>query len=169
MTTKLKLNREFAIRHIGVALLMFGLSCYFGYDGFVGYPSTPAADLYRSIEGSDAPAGFDLAAFKRQKIQSQYGFMALTLLAALIIGGHVWAISRLRFSFDDEGFTCGKRRFAYSDITSVDRSKWATKTIIKVNGITLDAWHHEGVKAFVERLERLRPPGAETKSKEGDA
>ena len=33
--TVLKLNREFFLRHLGVALLMFGLGCWFGYDGYV--------------------------------------------------------------------------------------------------------------------------------------
>ena len=146
--TALKLNREFATRHVGVAILLFGLSCYFGYDGFVGYPSTPAADLYRSIEGSSAPEGFNLEAFKRQKIHTQYGFMALTFLAALIIGGHVWAISGFKFEFDDDGFVyCGKRT-AYSEIKNVDRSHWDKKGILRVDGIKLDAWHHAGVKEF---------------------
>ena len=162
--TRLKLNREFAVRHVGVALLMFGLGCYFGYDGFVGYPSAPAAELYRSSEGRDAPEGVDLEAFKRQKTQSQYGFLILSMLAAVLIGGHVWAISRFDFSFDDEGFSCGGRRFAYSDVKSVDWSKWTSKGIVVVDGIRLDAWHHEGVKAFAAKLATVKPPPEDAKA-----
>ena len=149
---KLTLNREFAIRHVGVALLMLGLSCWFGYDGFVRYPATPAAELYRSIEGSDAPAGFNLEAFKTQKTQTQYGFTFLTLLASLVIGGHVWLLSKFRFEYDDESYTFAGRRVAIRDIKSVDRSQWEKKGIIRVDGIKLDAWHHAGVKEFVEKL-----------------
>ena len=149
---KLTLNREFATRHVGVALLMLGLSCWFGYDGFVRYPATPAAELYRSIEGSDAPEGFNLEAFKVQKTQTQYGFTFLTLLASLVIGGHVWLLSKFRFEYDDESYTFAGRRVAIKDIKSVDRSQWETKSIIRVDGIKLDAWHHVGVKEFVEKL-----------------
>ena len=149
---KLTLNREFAIRHVGVALLMLGLSCWFGYDGFVRYPATPAAELYKSIEGSDAPEGFNLEAFKVQKTQTQYGFTFLTLLASLVIGGHVWLLSKFRFEYDDESYTFAGRRVAIKDIKSVDRSQWETKSIIRVDGIKLDAWHHAGVKEFVAKL-----------------
>ena len=149
---KLTLNREFATRHVGVALLMLGLSCWFGYDGFVRYPATPAAELYRSIEGSDAPAGFNLEAFKTQKTQTQYGFTFLTLLASLVIGGHVWLLSKFRFEYDDESYTFAGRRVAIRDIKSVDRSQWEKKGIIRVDGIKLDVWHHAGVKEFVAKL-----------------
>ena len=149
---KLTLNREFAMRHVGVALLMLGLSCWFGYDGFVRYPATPAAELYKTIEGSDAPAGFNLEAFKTQKTQTQYGFTFLTLLAAVIIGGHVWLISKFKFEYDDESYVFAGKRVAIKDIKSVDRSLWERKSIIKVDGIKLDAWHHVGVKEFVEKL-----------------
>ena len=153
---RLTLNREFATRHVGVALLMLGLSCWFGYDGFVRYPATPAADLYRSIEGSDAPAGFNLEAFKTQKTQTQYGFTFLTLLAAVVIGGHVWLLSKFRFEFDDESYVfCGKR-VLIKDIKTVDRSKWEKKGIVKVDGIKLDAWHHAGVKEFEELVRKAK-------------
>ena len=152
---RLSLNREFAVRHLGVAALMFGLFCWFGYDGLVKYPSIPAADLYRSIEGSDVPAGCDLDAFKRQKTQAQYGFAALALLAALVVGGHVALVARLRFEYDDDGFSAaGRPRRAFSDVRSVDWSKWKSKGIVRVDGVTLDAWHHDGVRDVAASLER---------------
>ena len=86
---KLKLNGEYAGRHLFVTLLMVGLCGWFGYDGFVRYPATPAAVLYKSIEGSDAPDGFDLEAFKAQKTKTQYGFTFLTLFVALVVGSRL--------------------------------------------------------------------------------
>ena len=153
---RLTLNREFAVRHLGVALLMLGLSGWFGYDGFVRYPATPAAELYRSIEGSDAPAGFDLDAFKRQKTQTQYGFTVLALLAALVIAGHVGLLARFRFAYDDEGFVCGtvRRKFADVGAREVDWSQWEKKGIVRVDGIKLDAWHHAGVRDVVAKLKK---------------
>ena len=149
---KLKLNREYATRHLFVTLLMLGLGGWFGYDGFVRYPATPAAELYKSIEGSDAPAGFNLEAFKAQKTKTQYGFTFLCFLAALIVGSRLFASYKFDFDFDDEGFTYAGKRRAYSDIKKVDRSQWEKKGIVKVDGIVLDAWHHLGVKEFVTKL-----------------
>ena len=39
---KLSLNKEYAIRHLGVAALFFGLSLYFLYDAIFVYPYLPA-------------------------------------------------------------------------------------------------------------------------------
>jgi len=150
---KLTLNREYAMRHLFVALLMTGLCGWFGYDGFVRYPATPAAELYRTIEGAEAPAGFDLEAFKRQKTKTQYGFTLLSGLVALIVGLRLFKSYKFDFEFDDGGFVCKGRRRAYSDVKNVDRSKWTTKGIVKVDGIALDAWHHVGVKEFAAKLE----------------
>jgi len=154
---KLTLNKDFARRHLGVALLMAALGCWFGYDGLVRYPATPAAELYRKIEGSDAPTGFDLDAFKRQKTQTQYGFTLLSLLAALVIGGHLWAVSKADVSFDDEGFVVSGRRHVWSDVASIDRKDWDRKGIVVLrlsdgSSLKLDAWHHTGVKEFHAKL-----------------
>jgi len=149
---KLTLNREYATRHLFVVLLMTGLCCWFGYDGFVRYPATPAAELYESIEGSKPLPTCNLAAFKKQKTQTQYGFTLLSGLAALIVGFRLLKSYRFEFDFDEEGFVYRGKRHAYADIKTVDRSKWATKGILKVDGITLDAWHHVGVKEFESKL-----------------
>lgn len=153
---KLTLNKEFARRHLFVAVLMAGLGCWFGYDGFVGYPQTDAAVLYKTIEGSDAPDGFDLNAFKRQKIQTQYGFVVLAFLASALIGGHLYLVSKFDFKFDDDGFAVGGNRHGYGDIRDVDRSNWEKKGIAVISGdgfkVKLDAWHHVGVRDFMAKL-----------------
>lgn len=150
--TRLKLNPEYAKRHLFVTLLMIGLGCWFGYDGFVRYPATPAAELYRSIEGSDAPGGFDLEAFKKQKIGTQYGFTILAFFAAAVVGSRLMRSRRFKFGYTDDCYIYRGRRHPLSSIKKVDRSKWGKKGIVKVDGITLDAWHHLGVKEFVEKL-----------------
>ena len=152
---KLKLNREYAMRHLFVTLLMLGLGGWFGYDGFVRYPATPAAELYKSIEGSDAPAGFNLEAFKAQKTKSQKGFAALALVAAVFVGSGLLTSLRFRFAFDDDGFTVGSERHGWNEIKSLDDAAWAKKGITRImlerRTITLDAWHHTGVKEFHEK------------------
>ena len=150
--TRLKLNPEYARRHLFVTLLMVGLGGWFGYDGFVGYPATPAAELYKTIEGSDAPEGFDLEAFKRQKIGTQYGFTILAFFVAAVVGSRLARSARFKFEFDDESYVHRGRRHPISSVKKVDRSKWEQKGIVRFNGITLDAWHHLGVKEFVGKL-----------------
>ena len=153
---KLKVNSEYLTRHLFVTLLMVGLCGWFGYDGFVRYPSTPAAELFTSIEGREPGErelqGDYLEKFKRQKIQTQYGFTALALLAALVVGLRLLKSCTFEFEFDDEGFVYKGVRRAYADIKQVDRAQWDKKGIIVVDGITLDAWHHLGVKEFAEKL-----------------
>ena len=131
---------------------MVGLGGWFGYDGFIGYPATQAVELYKSIEGSDAPEGFDLEAFKRQKIGTQYGFTILAFFAAAVVGSRLMKSKRFVFEFDGEAYVYRGRRHPISSIKKIDRSRWEKKGIVKVDGITLDAWHHLGVKKFVEKL-----------------
>ena len=131
---------------------MIGLGCWFGYDGFIGYPATPAAELYKSIEGSDAPEGFDLEAFKKQKIGTQYGFTILAFFAAAVVGSRLLKSRRFKFEFDDEAYVYRGRRHPIASIKKIDRSQWERKGIIKIDGITLDSWHHLGVNEFVEKL-----------------
>lgn len=151
---KLKLNKEYAQRHLFVTVLMAGLCGWFGYDGFIRYPSMSAADLYRSIEKSDPPAGMSLDTFKRQKTQTQYGFTVITLLAALVVGLRLLKSAKFDFEFDENAFTFRGRKFTRADIVQIDRSKWEKKSIavLKLKDgekIVLDAWHHTGVKEFL--------------------
>ena len=151
--TRLKLNPEYAKRHLFVTLLMVALGCWFGYDGFIGYPATPAAELYKSIEGSDAPEGFDLDAFKRQKIGTQYGFTILAFFAAAVVGSRLAKSKRFKFGYTDDCYVYRGRRHPLSSIKKIARSKWEKKGIVKIDGITLDSWHHLGVKEFVEKVD----------------
>ena len=131
---------------------MIGLGGWFGYDGFIGYPATPAAELYKSIEGSDAPEGFDLGAFKKQKIGTQYGFTILAFFAAAVVGSRLMRNRRFKFGYTDDYYVYRGRRHPISSIKKIDRSQWEKKGIIRIDGITLDSWHHLGVNEFVEKL-----------------
>ena len=150
--TRLKLNPEYAKRHLFVTLLMVGLGGWFGYDGFVRYPATPATELYKSIEKSDPPEGFDLDAFKRQKIGTQYGFTILAFFVAAVVGSRLMQSRRFKFAYADDFYVYQGRRHLISKIKVIDRSKWGKKGIVRVDGVTLDSWHHLGVKEFVEKL-----------------
>lgn len=137
---KLTLNREFAVRHLGVTLLMLGLSGWFAYDGFVKYPSQPESWFAEQHLVKD------------RAIQRQKEFSVLALLAALLIGGHLAKVASFRFEFDDTTFSYRGKTRNISEIKSIDRSKWSSKAILKVDGITLDAWHFVGVREFERKL-----------------
>lgn len=154
---KITLNQDYARRHLFVTVLMAALGLWFGYDGLITYPKMTAADLYRSIEKAEPPAEWTsekLAAFKTQKTQTQYGFAALSLLAALTIGLRLKKAAGFDFEFDESGFTYRGEKFTREDIAEVDRSAWERKSIAVLKlksglNVTLDAWHHVGIKEFL--------------------
>lgn len=157
---KITLNPDYARRHLFVTVLMLALGGWFGYDGLVTYPRMSAAELYRSIEKADPPAEWTaekLEGFKTQKTHTQYGFATISLLAALIIGLRLKKSADFAFEFDETGFTSGGEKFTRADIAEVDRSAWEKKSIAVLKlkdgrSITLDAWHHLGVKDFLASL-----------------
>ena len=141
---KLKLNKEFAVRHLGVAVLMAALGGWFAYDGYVAYPATPAPELYANAHGGESAASPEQAEkYKASAIPRQKQFMAICWLFALYLAANVGFLARKSFYLD------GK-------ITDVDDRDWAKKGILrfKVDGkkTVLDAWHHAGVKELVEKI-----------------
>ena len=141
---KLKLNKEFALRHLGVAALMAALGGWFAYDGFVTYPRTPAPELYAKAHGGEqAPSLEQAEKYKTSAIPRQRQFMAICWVFALYLGLNVWRLSRKDFALD------GK-------ITEIDDRDWKKKGILrfKVDGkkTVLDAWHHADAKALAEKI-----------------
>lgn len=140
---KLKLNREYALRHLGVALLMLGLSGWFAYDGYVSYPQRDDGWFEAQHLKKDS-------AIRRQK-----EFAVLSLFASLVIAAGVWRAFRFRFAFDDVSYTYRGKTVAFAEIKSVDRSRWQKKGILKVDGIVLDSWHHLGVEELSARIQHI--------------
>ena len=137
---KLKVNPEFFKRHLFVTVLMAALGCWFGYDGFVKYPA--ADDKF-----------FEEQHLVRETAtERQKQFMVLAFLASIAVGAHLWRVVKFQLEYDDEGFVYKGEKRLYSDIKTIDRSKWEKKGLIKVDGIVLDAWHHLGVKEIEKTL-----------------
>ena len=153
---KLKLNREFAVRHLFVTALLAAMGCWFAYDGYVTYPSMTPEALYEKIEHSQPPSHEAALKVYENAIPRQKQFMGLCLLGSLIVGLGVFRAWRFDFEYDDAGFTWNGRRMTFADIKSVDDSQWKKKGILKLNTpfgrITLDAWHNTGVDAFRAKL-----------------
>lgn len=154
---KLKLNREFAIRHLFVAVLLTGMGAWFAYDGYVAYPSMTPEALYEQIE-HQPPASREAAEkVYANAIPRQKQFMALCIIGAAIVGFGVWRASRFRFTYRERGFSYHGRRYAIADISKVDASQWGKKGILRLltgdgTRIVLDGWHHKGVDGFYDIL-----------------
>ena len=140
---KLKLNREYAVRHLAVAALMLGMSGWFLYDGAVKYPK------------QDDKFFEEIHSKRETAIARQYQFSALTFAAAVVIAGLVGLEARKRFDFGKD------------DVSEIDFSKWDKKRIAYAklkNGrtVALDAWHFAGVREFLVELGHPAPADEQT-------
>ena len=161
---KLKLNREFAVRHLFVAALLFAMACWFAYDGYVTYPSMTPEALYEKIEGSAPPSHEDALRVYGNAIPRQKQFMSLCLVGAIIVGLGVLRAYRFDFEYDETGFAFKGCRMNYADVKSLNDSQWKKKGILRletVRGrIVLDAWHNTGVDGFYDILVARLKTGA---------
>jgi len=157
---KLQLNREFAMRHLGVAVLMAGLCGWFLYDGAIVYPQKDEAYFETELHTQ-----------KQRAIDRQYQFAGLTGLAAIIIALGVLRNKRRTLEWDDNqmcGSLTGGKPLAFGDVARLDTAKWESKGILVVYAkdgrhFILDAWHHTGVKELAARLlPKEDEPKAET-------
>ena len=157
MTAKLRLNREFALRHIGVAVLFAGLCCWFLYDGAVAYPKMDDAVFSEQIlHGRQG----DFAKLKGEAISRQFQFAGICGIAALLIAAGVGRCRMQTLEWDDErmcGSLTGGKPLAFADVRGVDDRRWAKKgilTIFAADGrrFTLDTWHHDGARALAEKI-----------------
>ena len=112
---KLSLNKEYAIRHLGVAALFFGLSLYFLYDAIFVYPYLPA----------DGP--------HHTTVEFQYTSAALLALVAFVVAFRVFLNWRATLAWDDEQMT-GTLTLGvplkFADIDHLDVGKWDPKQIL---------------------------------------
>jgi len=155
---KLTINREFLGRHLFALVVLAGMGCWFGYDGYVKYPSKTPMELYAEAHNGEQAKDEAVARkFYDEAVPRQKEFMALCLVAATLVGLHLLAIVRTKVEFDDDGFTWNGRRYAYGDVKATDRSKWSKKGIAVVElkdgrKLKLDSWHHMGVDMMMQKM-----------------
>lgn len=139
---KLTLNREYAIRHIGVAALFFGLSLYFLYDAIFVYPYLPNDGTHHTT------------------VEFQYTSAALLALVAFVVAFRVFRSWKSTLTWDEEQMTgtlTGGEPLRFDDIDHLETDKWEPKQILVVHAkdgrrVTLDAWHHAGARELAEKL-----------------
>lgn len=152
---QLTLNREYATRHLGVALLFLALCGWFLYDGYVVYPQRDEAYFTETLHTQ-----------KDRAIARQYQFAGLSGLAALVIAALVALEWKKKLSWDETtltGTVIGNKPLAFSDIVGVKDTLWKSKGILTVyardgRSFVLDTWHHTGAQELAEKILALRPP-----------
>lgn len=154
---KLQLNREFALRHLGVAVLFFGLCGWFLYDGTVTYPQMDDAVFKEQIlHGRQG----DFSKLRQDATNRQFQFAVLCGMAALLIAAGVGRCHLQTLEWDDTqmcGSLTGGRPLAFADVSGIDDRRWEKKGILVVlakdgRRFTLDTWHHQGAKALAEKI-----------------
>ncbi|MBQ6007728.1 MAG: hypothetical protein IJL17_04270 [Kiritimatiellae bacterium] len=139
---KISLNKEYALRHLGVAALFTGLSLYFLYDAIFVYPYLPADGAHHTT------------------VEFQYSAAAALAIFAFVVAFRVFLNWRATLAWDDEQM-CGtltcNAPLRFDDIDHLDSTKWEPKQILVVHAkdgrrVTLDAWHHVGARELAEKL-----------------
>lgn len=154
---KLTLNREYALRHLGVAILFFGLCGWFLYDGAITYPKMDDATFSEQIlHGRQG----DFGKLKQEAINRQYQFAGICGVAALLIALGVGRCRLQTLEWDDAqmcGSLTGGKPLPFSDVSGIDDRRWEKKGILVVYAkdgrrFTLDTWHHSGAKELAEKI-----------------
>ena len=154
---KLTLNREYAIRHLGVAALFLGLCCWFLYDGAITYPKMDDATFSEQIlHGRQG----DFDKLKKEAIGRQYQFSGICGIAALLIAIGVGRCRLQTLEWDDEqlcGSLTGGKPLAFAEVEGVDARRWKSKGILVVYAkdgrhFILDPWPPPGAKELAEKI-----------------
>ena len=138
---KLQLNREYVLRHLGVAVLFLGLCGWF------------SEQILHGRQG-------DFDKLKQEAINRQYQFAGICGIASLLIALGVGRCRLQTLEWDDEkmcGSLTGGKPLAFSDVSGVDDRRWEKKGILVVYAkdgrrFTLDTWHHTGAKELAEKI-----------------
>lgn len=154
---KLTLNREYVMRHLGVAALFLGLCGWFLYDGTITYPKMDDAKFSEEIlHGRQG----DFDKLKQEAINRQFQFAGICGIAALLIAVGVGRCRLQTLEWDDAqlcGSLTGGKPLAFADINGIDDRRWEKKGILVVYAndgrrFTLDTWHHSGAKELAEKI-----------------
>lgn len=146
---QLTLNREYATRHLGVALLFLALCGWFLYDGLIAYPQHDEAYFTETLHTQ-----------KDRAIARQFQFAGLSALGSFIIALFVALEWKKKLSWDEttlNGNLIGNKPLAFADIVGVKDNQWKSKGILTVytrdgRSFTLDTWHHTGARELAEHI-----------------
>lgn len=132
-------------------------------------PPAKLADTFGSWVSANDPRMNDLEAtravlrtppYSADDIRSQFISAVVALLAAVALAALVGYRWQTRYTLDDAALTVTRfgKSTAYplSELKAVDATHWEKRGILRLSfpagAVTLDAWHHAGVRPMAERL-----------------
>ncbi len=125
-----------------------------------GFQSWIRANDPRAGDVAAAQELFSAPLHSEDEIRTQFISAGIGLLAALVLLGILAVRLLTRFSWDGKTllrtFAGATRAYAASDLTAVDSAQWAKRGVFRAQfkgeWITLDAWHHAGIRPIAEAL-----------------
>ena len=116
---------------------------------------------------------FEKPVYSEQDLKTQWVQAGITLLFGLLAFAVVGIKATRKFCADAKGLSgsgIGAKPIAYTDIKTIDWSKWNNKGIVRLtcankDVITLDGWYFSGITQIVEELKKNRPELAAEDSK----
>jgi hypothetical protein len=179
--TEAKINKEWAVRMLVIAIMFIGGGCWFVYDGAVAWPAeNDRYAIYKEIldQGDQADKSWQevfqengWSTRKPPKEHSETDILTQFIIASLCfpIGllALIWLLLNARRSVvaDDQAVTFAGKQMRYDEITDIDKSRWDSKGIVVlISGeqrMKLDDWKFRGVKDVLERVEQVRSGGVE--------
>lgn len=127
----------------------------------------------REMQAKQLRALFEKPVYSDHDLKTQWVQAGITLLFGLLAFAVIGRKATKKFCADEKGLSgsgIGPQAIAYTDIQSVDWSKWNDKGIVRLicnnkTVITLDGWHFSGITPIVEEIKKNRPELAEKSEK----
>ena len=127
----------------------------------------------REKQAKQLKALFEKPVYSEQDLKTQWVQAGITLLFGLLAFAVVGIKATRKFCADAKGLSgsgIGAKPIAYTDIKTIDWSKWNNKGIVRLtcankDVITLDGWYFSGITQIVEELKKNRPELAAEDSK----
>ncbi len=196
MAAKSKVNTEWAVRLliIAVAALVFG--AWFVYDGAVAWPELnrkgelaydKSVDADGNVRWIDRPDwqerltehGYEADKMPptprpQQDITMQFVWAGVCFPVGLLLLVNLYMNASRKLYTDDRALHYGKKSLAFSDIQRIDYDRWDSKGIAIVHGsgntsIKIDDWKYKGGADVLADVERQVPGVAREAAGSGQA
>ncbi len=186
MTVKTKINTEWAVRLliIAVAALVFG--AWFVYDGAVAWPrandisqtahywdesaTPPGWVLHDNWQERLAEAGYPASEQPdlprtQQDINMQFAWAAVCFPVAILLFINLQLHAARKLYADDTGLHYGGKSIAWDQVENIDYDRWDSKGIAIVHAsdgrrIKLDDWKYKGAGDVLAAVEQQAPHAA---------
>jgi len=171
-----RINKEWAVRLIIIAVMFIGGGCWFLYDGAVAWPAeNERYAVFQQINEEGERAWQEVFAERGWSTRnppdqhSDTDIMTQFIIAGLCFPIGLLALfwlglnARRKVVADDEKVRFAGREMRYDAITDIDKTRWDSKGIVVLESgeerMKLDDWKFRGVGKVLERVEQRRAGG----------